>query len=67
MANHDVFNDVTPVLTFDHPSLPAISAMRTAIAGSAVASSYPSAVLDASTKFDLEYICRVHSISVAGL
>jgi hypothetical protein len=67
MANFDYVNDTTPVLTFDHPSLPIISAMRTAIGASGVSSSYPSAVLDAATKNDLVYICRVNSISVAGL
>ena len=67
MANYDQINDVTPVLTFDHPTLPIVSAMRTAIAASGVSSSYPSALLDAATKNDLIYICRVHGISVAGL
>jgi len=67
MANFDQINDTTPVLTFDHPSLPIVSAMRTAIAASGVSASYPSALLDAATKQDLMYICRVHGISVAGL
>ena len=67
MANFDILNDKTPVLTFDHPSLPIVSAMRTAIAGSSASASYPAAVLDAATKNDLIYICRVHGISVAGL
>lgn len=67
MANFDYINDKTPVLTFDHPSLPIVSAMRTAIAGSAASASYPSAVLDAMTKNDLVYTCRVHGIAVAGL
>ena len=67
MANFDYVNDTTPVNVFDHPSLPIVSAMRSAIAGSAVSASYPSALLDAATKNDLVYICRTHSISVAGL
>jgi hypothetical protein len=67
MANFDQINDTTPVLTFDHPSLPIVSAMRTAIAGSAVSASYPTAWLDAATKNDLVYACRVNSIAVAGL
>ena len=67
MANFDYVNDTTPVNTFDHPSLPVVSAMRSAIAGSAVSASYPSARLDAATKNDLVYICRTHSIAVAGL
>lgn len=67
MANFDYMNDTTPVNTFDHPSLPVVSAMRSAIAGSAVSASYSSARLDAATKNDLVYICRVHNIAVAGL
>ena len=67
MANFDFVNDTTPVSVFDHPSLPVVSAMRTAIAGSAVSASYPSAWLDGATKNDLVYVCRVHGIAVAGL
>lgn len=67
MAGHDVRNDPNPPLKFKKPSLPTVSAMRTAIAASGVASSYPTATLEKATYNDLVYICRLHNISVAGL
>lgn len=67
MANHDVLNDPTPKLTNAKPSLPTIAAMRAAILASPQAASYPSARLDAATENDLVYICKTHSIAVAGL
>lgn len=67
MANYDPKNDTTPVLEFDQPHLPSVSALRTAIAASGVTASYPSAFLDTATKNDLIYVARVHGISVTGL
>lgn len=67
MANYDPRNDTTPVLQFDEPSLPSVSALRTAIAASDVTASYPAAFLDGATKNDLIYVARVHGISVTGL
>lgn len=48
----------------DHPS---VGGLRTAITGSAVASSYPTAFLNTATKQDLIYVCILHGISVVGL
>lgn len=68
MAQLDVNADTTPVLVNKKADTkPTISALRTAIEGSGVAASYPTAVLEASTKDDLIYICKTHSISVVGL
>ena len=68
MANFDVNADTTPVLSNKKANTkPTISALRTAIAGSGVADSYPTAILDGATKDDLIYICKTHSISVVGL
>jgi hypothetical protein len=63
----DVQNDTNPPLKYKKPSLPTISAMKSAIAASGVAASYPTATLNKATKNDLIYICRLHNISVAGL
>jgi hypothetical protein len=71
MADFDIKNDVTPVLPFPSTNsggkFPTIAAMRAAITGSAVASSYPLATLLASTRNDLVFICRTHGIAVAGI
>lgn len=68
MANFDVNADTTPVLSNKKADTkPTISALRTAIAGSDVTSSYPAAFLDAATKDDLVYVCKTHGISVVGL
>jgi branched-subunit amino acid aminotransferase/4-amino-4-deoxychorismate lyase len=68
MANFDVNADTTPVLSNKKADTkPTISALRTAIAGSDVTASYPSAFLDGATKDDLIYVCKTHGISVVGL
>ena len=68
MANFDVNADTTPVLSNKKADTkPTISALRTAIIGSAVADSYPAAFLDAATKDDLIYVAKTHNISVVGL
>jgi len=69
MADFDVNTDTTPKQPFPSVSnvKPSIAALKTAISGSGVASSYPAAVLQAATKNDLIYICRTNNISVAGL
>lgn len=68
MADFDVENDTAPALPYPGSGQkPSIAALKAAISGSGVAASYPAKVLNAATKNDLIYICRVHSIAVAGL
>lgn len=68
MANYDVKVDATPNLANQPVGyLPSVSALRTAISGSAVSASYPAAFLDGATKNDLVAIARTHNISVTGL
>jgi len=68
MANFDVNADSTPVLVNKKADTkPTIAALRAAIAGDAVAASYPAAFLDAATKDDLIYVAKTHGISVVGL
>jgi hypothetical protein len=69
MVDFDVNADTTPKLPFPnvtHTS-PTIAALKSAISGSAVAAKYPTRVLQAVTKNDLIYICRVENITVAGI
>lgn len=66
MANYDVRNDVTPVQQWDKPSLPTITAMRSALTTFS-ATSYSATRLDTMTELDMFYACRVHSLSVPGL
>lgn len=66
MAGFDVINDVTPLNRVKPPGYPVISALRSAIAGSGVAASYPTARLQEATENDLIAICRTHSITVGG-
>jgi hypothetical protein len=68
MANFDVKTDVTPVLVNKKADTkPTITDLRTAISGSGVSASYPTAFLNAATKDDLIYVCKTHGISVVGL
>lgn len=68
MADFDVNADTVPVLVNKKANTkPTIAALKAAIAGSAVAASYPAAVLNASTKDDLIFVCKTHNISVVGL
>jgi hypothetical protein len=68
MANFDVNADSTPVLVNKKADTkPTIAALRAAIAGDAVAASYPAAFLNTATKDDLIYVCKTHGISVVGL
>jgi hypothetical protein len=68
MANFDVNADTTPVLSNKKADTkPTIAALRTAITGSGVSASYPTAFLDGATKDDLVYVCKTHGISVVGL
>jgi hypothetical protein len=68
MPVNDVKHSLTPKnynrIQNDHPS---VGQLRTAINGSAVASSYPAAFLNTATKQDLIYVCITHEISVVGL
>lgn len=68
MAQFDRNADTTPqMLNKRADTKPTVSALRTAIEGSGVAASYPTAVLETATKDDLVYICKTHNISVVGL
>ena len=71
MPDFDTKNDITPALQFPSTTqggkFPTIAALKAAIAGSVVASSYPAATLQVSTKNDLVYICRLHGIAVVGI
>lgn len=70
MAKYDAKADVVPALTYPNTlsgKFPTIGALRTAIAGSAQAASYPTAKLEAMTKNDLIYICRLHGIACVGI
>lgn len=69
MAKHDVNADTLPALSYPKTGtkFPTISALRTAIAGSGVAASYPTEKLEAMTKNDLVYICRLHGIACVGI
>lgn len=68
MAKHDVRADTTPALQFPNVGkFPTVSALRTAISGSGVSASYPTATLEAMTKNDLIFVCRSHAIACVGL
>lgn len=67
MANHDVRNDVAPVNALKRPSLPTISAMRTALATVNSGNSYTAARMNSMSRNDMISACRAHSLSVAGL
>lgn len=67
MANLDVKNDITPTQQWDPPSLPSVSAMRTALASVNNGDSYTADRLNAMTKLDMIYACRAHNLSVTGL
>lgn len=68
MADHDVKGATVPALKFtDNRVHPTIAELKSAISGSGVASSYPTSQMNAMTKNDLIYICRVHNITVNGL
>jgi hypothetical protein len=68
MAIGDVKHSLTPHndnrTQNDHPS---VGGLRTAISGSGVSASYPTAFLNTATKQDLIYVCILHGISVTGL
>lgn len=68
MAQHDIYNDTTPVnanASFARNARkPSISELRAAITGSGVAASYPTHQLNAATRNDLIRICKTHSITV---
>lgn len=65
MAGFDVRSSVTPFNPLTNTrNAPTIAALKAAIGGSAVAASYPTAVLNAATKLDLINIVRIHGISV---
>lgn len=66
MANHDPLNDPTPVQTQKKPTLPTISALRTAL-NTFNATSYSSSRLDTMNRNDMIYAARIHGLSVAGL
>lgn len=67
MVDLDVRNGITPVNNIKQPSGPSVPALKTAISGSAFAARYPAAFMHAATYNDLVYICRLHSIAVAGI
>jgi hypothetical protein len=71
MPDFDVKNDITPLMPFPSTTqggrFPTIAALKAAISGSAVASSYPAATLQVATKNDLIFICRTHGIAVVGV
>jgi hypothetical protein len=68
VAGHDVRADTLPALKYtDNRVHPSIAELKSAISGSGVAASYPTAQLNAMSKNDLIYVCRVHNISVTGL
>jgi hypothetical protein len=68
MAIGDVKHSLTPHndnrTQNDHPS---VGGLRTAISGSGVSASYPTAFLNTATKQDQIYVCILHGISVTGL
>ena len=68
MAIGDVKHSLTPHnsnrIANDHPS---VGGLRTAIIASEVSASYPVAFLNAATKQDLIYVCKLHGITVEGL
>jgi hypothetical protein len=67
MANHDVKNDVTPLLQFKPISEPTISELRTALLTVNGGASYTAERLNTMTRNDMIYAARVHSLSVNGL
>jgi hypothetical protein len=67
MAEYDFYNDKLPLrknAALSLPNRPTIAQLRAAIAGSPQAASYPTRVLNSSTKNDLVSICRLHNIAV---
>lgn len=66
MANYDVKNDVTPAQQWDVSTLPAVSAMRTAL-NAHNSTSYSNDRLNTMTELDMIYACRVHGLAVVGL
>lgn len=67
MVDLDTRNAITPLNTIKPPSAPTVAALKAAIAGSAHAAKYPAAFMHTATLNDLIYVCRLHSIAVAGL
>ena len=65
MANFDIRNDTQPQNNLKRPSKPAISDLRTALAG--VGSSYTADRLNAMTLNDMISAARIHGLTVAGL
>lgn len=66
MANHDIRNDVEPTQVLKMPSLPTISALRTAL-DTHSSTSYSSDRLNAMSKNDMISAARLHGLTVAGL
>ena len=65
MAGFDVRSSVTPFNPLTNTrNAPTIAALKAAISGSEYADSYPTSVLNASTKLDLINIVRIHGITV---
>lgn len=68
MADHDVRNDVTPLLPVRGPVEPTVAELRTALLTVNGGNSYPAAVLNTMTYNDMVYAARqVHGLSVNGL
>lgn len=67
MVDLDVRNGITPVNAVKQPTAPTVAALKAAISGSGFSARYPAAFMLAATYNDLVYICRLHSIAVAGI
>lgn len=67
MADFDPANENSGTKLVVLGGKPTIAQLKTAIQGSGVSASYPASFLNAATKNDLIYVCRLHGIAVAGL
>lgn len=65
MADKDVRVDTTPQLQFQAKPI-AVSALKTAITGSGVASHYPASFLQSASKNDLLYVCKLEGITITN-
>lgn len=67
MVDFDPRNDTVPKMKNIGDTGPAVSALKTAIAASGVAASYPAATMHKMTYNDLLYVVRSNNITVVGL
>lgn len=66
MADLDVRNDITPLLVNKPTAAPTITLMKAALT-TYNSTSYSAATMRAMSERDLQYACKLHGLTVAGL